>query len=45
MGRDGPVRLDAQHASATRPSRVTPNLLLFCSFALLLFFFRSLFQS
>src|SRR5690606_26020110 len=30
-------RLDAQHASATRPSRVTSNLLLFCSFALLLF--------
>jgi len=54
-GRDGPGRLDAQHASETRLSRVTPNLalllfcsfalLLFCSFALSLFLFRSLFQS
>ncbi len=36
-GSRGTGRLDAQHASATRPSLVTPNLLLFCSFALLLF--------
>ncbi len=32
QGRDGPVRLDAQHASATRPAGDARSLL-FCSFA------------